>query len=161
MHSVEVATPNWSDRLRAAVREMSQFELEPCPLKHYFAPGVYVREIFMRAGLYIIGKVHKTEHLNIISQGRVILVSEDGNTELTGPVTFVSRAGVQKALYIVEDTVWSTVHLTDERNLEALEAQLVEVGDFPVMDRTEERLAIAQAAKDEIRYLGSTTGEYA
>lgn len=127
------------------------------PLKHYFAPGVYIREILMPAGTYVIGKIHKTEHFNIIQKGRLNLVNEDGSaTELCGPTTFVSGAGVQKAMYILEDTIWSTVHITNERNMEALEAEIIEAdASYPVLERTEERLGIAHAAAEEIKLLRS------
>ncbi len=121
-----------------------------CPLKHYFAPGVYIREIFMPAGSVVIGKIHKTEHFNIIQTGSCTLISEDGTREiLKSPHTFVSKAGIQKVLYIHEDMVWSTVHLTEERDLEKLEALLIEPNDYPVFDREPERLAIAAAAEKE------------
>lgn len=150
-----VAGLTYKEKLQVLVREMSKFEQLPAPLKHYFAPGVYIREIHMPAGAYVIGKIHKTEHFNIIQKGRLSLVNEDGtSTELCGPLTFVSGAGVQKAMYIHEDTVWSTVHITDERDMEALEHQIIEADDsYPTFDRAEERLAIEHAAAAEPKRL--------
>ncbi len=140
----------WKDKIAYLIDKMGALPQQGCPLKHYFAPGVYIREIFMSAGSVVIGKIHKTEHFNIIQRGVVSLVSEDGSREmLTGPVTFVSKAGVQKVLYIHEDTVWSTVHITEERNLEKLEEQLIEKQDYPAFDRTVERLAVVEARMKE------------
>ncbi len=104
-----------------------------CPVQHFFAPGVYVREIFMPAGSIVIGKIHKTEHLNIIEQGTVMLISEDGSREIImAPCTFVSKAGVQKVLEIIEDCRWKTVHVTTETDVPTLEAMLVEpIPDAP------------------------------
>lgn len=139
----------WKEKVSCLVREFGKAVQEECPLKHYFAPGVYIREIFMPAGLIVIGKIHKTEHFNIIQKGAVSLFSEHGVEYKCGPITFISKPGVQKVLYIHEDTVWSTVHITDERDLEALEAALIEPADYPKVNRCFEQLAIAQAAQEE------------
>lgn len=146
---------SYKQKLGFLVREMSKLPQVEMPLKHFFAPGVYIREITMPADTYVIGKIHKTEHFNIIQKGRVALVNEDGShTILQGPVTFVSKAGVQKAMFIHEETVWSTVHLTEERDMEALEAEIIEADpSYPKLDRTIERLAIKHAARAETKLL--------
>ena len=143
-----IALETRAHKIAAAMRELGQLPQLDCPLKHYFAPGVYVREIRMPAGAVIIGKVHKTEHFNIIQQGRVALIDHNfKRLDLAAPCTFVSGAGVQKVLYILEDTVWSTIHITNNRDLESLEAELIEPhADYAPLDRTVERVAIAEAA---------------
>jgi hypothetical protein len=136
------------EKIAFLVRELAKVEQVECPLKHYFAPGVYLREIFMPAGSIIIGKIHKTEHFNLIERGRCTLYHEDGRQELLeAPHTFVSKAGVQKVLHIHEDMVWRTIHVTEETDLERLEAQLIEGTDYPLFDRTIERLAIEEASR--------------
>jgi hypothetical protein len=107
--------------------QLGKFPQTECPLKHHFAPGVYVREIAMPAETIIIGHIHKTEHLNILIQGACYIVHEDNTREeLRAPMTFVSKAGVQKVLYITENMIWQTVHVTDETDIERLEAMLTE-----------------------------------
>lgn len=96
-------------------------------LVHTFAPGVYVRQITMRAGLLVLGRKHRTRHVNIISKGRVAFrVPGEPVHVVDAPYTFVSEAGVQKLLYIHEETVWTTVHPTEETDLTKLEALLIE-----------------------------------
>ena len=136
-----------TEKLAVIVKMLGDYEQAQCPLKHHFAPGVYIREIFMPADTIVIGKIHKTEHFNILQKGRCLILNEDGsNTVLQAPMTFVSGVGVQKVLYIQEDMVWSTVHLTNERDLDKLEAALIEPADYPKFDRTAERLAIEAAS---------------
>jgi hypothetical protein len=107
--------------------QLAGYPQTECPLKHHFAPGVYVREIFMPAETIIIGHIHKTEHLNILIQGACYIVNDDDTREeLRAPLTFVSKAGVQKVLYITEDMIWQTVHVTTETDVEKLEAMLTE-----------------------------------
>ena len=41
-----------------------------CPLKHSFADGQYVREMFIPKGVMIIGKIHKHSHPNFLLKCR-------------------------------------------------------------------------------------------
>ena len=96
-----------------------------CPLVHKFAPGVYLREIFMPRGTFIIGHEHRTEHFNIVLSGRARVMMEGKVHEIMGPCTFVSKPGVRKVLLILEDMRWATVHPTHETDLHALEDELI------------------------------------
>ena len=95
------------------------------PVKHNFSEGVYVREIFMPKGMLIIGKVHKTRHLNILQSGRCTVWTPLRRFQVVGPCTFESFEGEQKIVYMHEDTVWSTVHVTDETDLAKIEDKCV------------------------------------
>jgi hypothetical protein len=115
------------EKVEIVVQELKKLPQVECPLKHNFAPGVYLREIFMPAGSIVIGRIHRTEHFNVIVSGLCSIVHDDGSHEyLRGPMTFVSKAGVQKILYIHEDTIWQTIHPTDETDLERLDEMLIE-----------------------------------
>lgn len=104
-----------------------------CPLIHRFAPGVYLREIHMPADTIVIGKVHRTEHFNVLIRGSCLIVHDDGRREeLRAPLTFVSKAGVQKVLYITEDMIWQTIHVTPETDMGRLEEMIVEPCDYAV-----------------------------
>lgn len=95
------------------------------PLSHHFAPGVYVREVVMPAGSFIIGHEHRTEHFNIVLTGRA-LVMMDGEVEtIAAPCVFVSKPGVRKVLYIQETMRWATVHPTEETDPTRLHELLV------------------------------------
>lgn len=98
----------------------------PMPVQNHFAPHVYMREIFMPAGTLIVGKMHRTEHFNIITQGVVRLINADDTiSEVRAGDVFISKPGVKKVLYIVEDTRWLTVHPTDTVDDKELEAELI------------------------------------
>jgi hypothetical protein len=92
---------------------------------HHFAPGVYAREYFIPQGSVVIGKIHKTEHFNIICKGRCSVSTEDGPMMIEGPYVMVSRPGVKKAVYAFEDTTWITIHVTEETDLEKIEQQVI------------------------------------
>jgi hypothetical protein len=110
------------DRLEALMRSEPQVEIEPV---HYFAHGLYAREITIKAGTLLTGKVHRTEHLNIVSKGRIAVWTEDGMREVSAPFTMVSRPGTKRVGYALEDTVWTTIHATEETDLVKLEAILI------------------------------------
>lgn len=145
---MNAVSTTWSDKIRSAVVAAGDMPQVECTLKHFFLPGLYLREITMPAGSVIIGKIHRTEHFNIIQRGRLRIASPAGVEEL-GPCTFVSKPGVQKVLHILEETVWTTVHVTNEMSLAALEQELIVPDEcYPLINRDAERAAIAMAARE-------------
>lgn len=95
-----------------------------CPLKHSFSDGIYVREIFIPAGMFLTGKIHKHAHPNFLMSGVVEVVTESGGKEtLIGPCAMISAAGTKRALYAVTDLTWITVHAnpTNTQDLNKLE----------------------------------------
>ena len=105
--------------------EMKKLPQLDVPVKHYFANGFYAREMVMPAGSAVVGKIHKSEHLCIISMGSVEIVSGEKSEHIEAPYTYVSQPGAKRAIYAFEDTVWTTVHMSDETNVEKLEEELV------------------------------------
>lgn len=104
---------------------------ESCPVTHHFAPGAYGREMRLPAGMTVVGKIHKHAHINVISMGRVRVFTEhEGVLELAAPCTFVSSPGTQRAVHVIEDTVWTTVHVTDKTDLVEIEREVIAT-DFP------------------------------
>jgi hypothetical protein len=118
-------------------QKVASGELAPddSPLKHYFSPidekygcCAYAREILLRKGSLVIGKIHRHQHLNIISKGKVTVYTEFGKKDLEGPCTFVSEIGLKRAVYAHEDTIWTTIHLTaytGEENLDKVEDEVI------------------------------------
>lgn len=96
------------------------------PLTHTFSDGVYAREVFMPKGMVVVGHIHNTTHLNIVSSGKAFLYINGEISEVTAPYTFESKAGCRKILFIIEDMFWTTIHKTDETNIKILENTLVD-----------------------------------
>lgn len=92
---------------------------------HHFAKGLYAREIFIPKGTLLTGKIHKHEHLNIISQGEISVLTEHGPQRIKAPCTIVSKPGTKRVGYAHEDTVWTTIHATDESDIEKIDEALV------------------------------------
>lgn len=117
-----IPTINKISALANAMRSMPQVE---APVEHTFLDGVYVRKIFMPKGMVIIGKIHKTQHLNIISQGSCLVVTPTRKFKVTAPCAFTSYPGEQKVVYMLEDVVWATTHNTESKDLEVIEQQCI------------------------------------
>jgi len=113
------------DTVETLESSMLGLEQIDCPVTHHFAPGVYMREIFMPADSVIVGHAHTTEHFNIVSKGSAYVIVDGESQFIEAPATFASLAGVRKTLHILEDMTWTTVHPTDETDLDILESELI------------------------------------
>lgn len=91
------------------------------PVEHHFSKDVYAREIKIPKGSFVIGKIHKFQNLNILSKGEISILSIDGVQRVKAPFTVVSSPGVKRVAYAHEDTVWTTIHGTAERDVEKIE----------------------------------------
>jgi len=114
--------------LEATMREMEGFDpegKETCRIRHYFAPGVYAREMWMPKDCLITGKIHLTEHLNMLSQGRVSVSNQGESITMEAPHTFVSPVGTKRAIYAHEDSTWTTIHATDLTDPDKIEAEII------------------------------------
>lgn len=115
-----------------------------CPLTHRFVPpdatygcAVYAREIFLPKGSVIVGKIHRHAHFAFLLKGRVRIATEWGSEDIVAPHTFVSPSGVKRVLYIEEDAIITTVHLTrhsDEQHLDEIEGEII-APTFEALDR--------------------------
>lgn len=121
----EVTTPQ-RQKVRALEDALSQLPQVDCPVRHYFVPGMYAREMTIPAGVTLTGAVHRTEHLSTISAGRILVESGDGVVEICAPCTFVSKPGAKRAGHALETTVWTTYHATETTDLDALCEELTE-----------------------------------
>jgi len=92
---------------------------------HYFAKGVYAREIFIPKGCILTGFIHKYTNLNIISKGKID-VSIDGVIKtIEAPATIVSPPGTKRIAIALEDTVWTTIHGTEEKDISLIEEMFI------------------------------------
>lgn len=113
-------------QLEAVMMAMPEHQIQ-IEVKHHFAPGVYMREIFIPRGTTLTGKIHKTEHLNILSQGTLAVWTEDGMKVLKGSSVIKSAPGIKRVGFAHEDSVWITVHSnpTEERDVLKIEGMLI------------------------------------
>lgn len=91
------------------------------PLRHIFTPGIYTREIFLPKGLALTSRIHKHEHPNFLMAGVVdVFTEENGLERLEAPMWCVSPVGTKRAIYVIEDSIWVTIHANPD-NIEDIE----------------------------------------
>lgn len=118
-------------QLQTELAKLEQIEL---PTRHWFADGMYCRELFRPAGTVIVGKIHKREHFYIVLSGEVTVVSDGKRERIQAPRIIVSAPGTKRAVYAHVDSICITVHRTFETDLEAIERELIEPDETALFD---------------------------
>jgi hypothetical protein len=108
--------------LENLMRQAPQAELK---VKHYFSKGVYARELHIPAGVILTGEIHKFENLNILSKGKIEVLTEKGMQEVEAPFTVVSPSGTKRIARAITDCIWTTIHGTDENDLNIIEKTFI------------------------------------
>ena len=103
----------------------AKFGDDCCPLKHTFVDGAYIREIFMPKGTLLTSKIHKIRHPYFVMQGDCSVLTDSGVVRIKAPYHGITEPGTKRMLYMHEDTVWITVHVTNETDLEKIEEQII------------------------------------
>lgn len=118
------------------------------PLKHSFADGCYIREIFMPAKELVISKIHKKLHPFFILKGKVSILTEDGVQYIEAPYSGITKPGTKRVLYMHEDTVFITVSVTDKTDLKEIEDEVI-AKDFsdPLITKADLELLIKTKTK--------------
>lgn len=124
--------------LEDALRDLPQTPLEP---EHYFAEGMYGRELFIPAGQIVVGKTHRHEHLVQLLSGEATIATDKGVERVRGPKTWVSPAGVKRALVTHTDCLFFTFHLNESntRDLAAIEDYVID--PYPALAQDAPELA--------------------
>jgi len=118
-----ISNPSLADilRLQEATAQMPQQELQ---VEHTFLPGQYLRKLVMPAGTLVVGKRHRHRHALIVT-GHVTVRTEAGMVELQGTHIIDSQPGMKRAIYAHQDSVLITSHLTEETDLDRIEAYVI------------------------------------
>ena len=96
-----------------------------CQITHYHAPGLYGREMWMPEGCLITGKIHKTEHICVLSMGTVTVANGTDVVTYEAPATIISPVGAKRAIYAHEDSVWTNFHATELGDPEEIEEEII------------------------------------
>ena len=95
------------------------------PVKHTFAGGCYVREIYNPANELIITKIHKKEHPFFLMKGEMSILTEEGIQHIKAPYQGVTKPGTKRAIYTHEECMFITVHATENTTIEDVENEVV------------------------------------
>ena len=95
------------------------------PVKHTFAGGCYIREIYNPANELIITKIHKKEHPFFLMKGEMSILTEEGIQNIKAPYQGVTKPGTKRAIYTHEECIFITVHATENTTIEDVEDEVV------------------------------------
>lgn len=97
------------------------------PLTHTFSDGIYTREIFIKKGMIVIGKIHKYDHTFFLLKGKLMFCTENGVKELVAPYYGKAPSGTKRVAVAMEDSVFVNVHPNPDNitNIEELEEKFV------------------------------------
>lgn len=119
-----------------AFKKEPQIELE---VKHYFVPGVYIRELFVPKSVSLVGKIHKYKQFHLITSGDISILTENGFVRFKAPTTIISPSGAKRIAYAHEDTTWLMVHGTDETDVNKIEDHFIANSDEDYLKFVEEQ----------------------
>ena len=100
--------------------------LEGFPLRHTFAPGLYVRELTIPAGGILTSKIHRTHHIWVMSKGLMsVYVEGEGWRLLHAPLQGETLPGTRRLAVAHTEVVFTTFHPTEETDVLRLEEALM------------------------------------
>lgn len=112
---------------RADLSALPQVEPET---DNYFIPMgdgfLYCRKVSRPADIATLGRVHKQEHFYIVAKGSIAIRGENGTTIYRAGDVVVSKAGTQRLVVSLEDSVTITMHRVSSMDMEQIERELCE-----------------------------------
>ena len=97
------------------------------PLKHTFTDGIYIRQMSMKKDSFVIGKIHRHNHVWFLLTGHIRVVDENNAVEHLAPCYVEAPAGSKRVIYAVEDSIWVNIHAnpTNTQDLKELEDLII------------------------------------
>lgn len=89
------------------------------------ADGVLARTVLMPKGEIVVGEIHKYESINILVKGELKVWVNGEVKHIKAPYMIKSNANTRKVAYILEDTVWTSIHRVNSENLEDIEEEIL------------------------------------
>jgi quercetin dioxygenase-like cupin family protein len=93
---------------------------------HHFSSGVYAKQMTIPAGCTALSHSHSFDHMSILASGKVLVKTDDSEiVEYIAPTVVTIKAGINHAIYAVEDSSWFCIHATDETDEEHIDEVLI------------------------------------
>lgn len=121
----EIARTTIRDQVHLIEDDLKQFPQVDIPIKHYFAPGVYIREILIPKDTWLTGKIHKFPQFHVITKGELSILLNGQMVRVKAPCNIMSPAGAKRLAYAHEDTIWLMVHGTHEVDIDKIEHHFI------------------------------------
>ena len=92
---------------------------------HHFARNVYGREFRMPAGQTVMSKTHRHSCFFVMLEGEMLISGNHGKRHVKAGDWFVTEPGAKRCVHALTDVRCMTFHGSQERDLAALEAELI------------------------------------
>jgi len=112
-------------------------------ISHHFGGGIYAKETIISSGKWLVQHAHKFDHLSILAQGTVELITDAGTQVITAPSCITIEAGLHHGVRSLTDVVWFCIHATDCTDADIIDTVII----APVV--AEQVKAIAQTLRKE------------
>lgn len=97
--------------IRALEAQILKHPQTDCPTEHVYAPGVAARVMRIPPWTVLTGAEHTTDHLALVTFGRIEVETDEGMRVLKAGDMFVSRAGAKRAgRTFKEGAIFVTIH---------------------------------------------------
>jgi hypothetical protein len=124
MSVTEITLADRIEVLKAATQNLPMVTM---PTRHFLVDGMYARQIYIPAGTAFVGRRHKKFHYFMVLKGGAMVTLDDGSIGNFKPgMVFMCTPGSQRVGLTYEDTVFVTVHRSDETMLKNIEDDCVE-----------------------------------
>lgn len=135
----DIDLSQYTDRQKIEIMEWALLDnfdnvAQELPVEDFIHDGMYYRALTIPAGVCLTGKVHHDDHICILEQGDLSVMTDDGMKRLQAPARFKARAGLKKIGYAHSDVVFSTIHRTDIKDCKEAEARHVSDSDLTWVD---------------------------
>jgi len=96
------------------------------PIKHNFSDQLYMREMKMKAGTFVVSAMHHTDHFWFLMTGKILVTTDGETVEHIAPCFEKSIKGAKRLIACVEDCVFINVHKnpSNTKDLDKIEKNL-------------------------------------
>jgi len=146
------------EQVEAAMLNLPQAD---CPLVHRFGPGLYIRELTIPPGAFVVAHKQRTRHLNIVLSGKFIMEGPDGSLqELSAPMFFVAEPG-RKIGYTLTTVVWQNIYATEETDIDKLEEMFLDKSETWVEYQKQESVFLSNLREPDRKDYNLFLSEFA
>lgn len=113
-----------NDRVRKLEKYLATLDQVEVTVEHEFIDGLYKRTMRVPAGTVLTGAIHKVKHMDVMIQGAMEVVTEDGIKTIEAPFTMTTEIGIKKCGIAITDVVWCTFHAAPYNTVKEMEAHI-------------------------------------
>jgi len=78
--------------------------------RHFYGAGMKIKRMELPAGHFAIKHVHDYDHWSILSEGRALVITDEGEAEYRAGDCILIKAGLHHEIRAIEDIMWFCIH---------------------------------------------------